>query len=189
MTLSDRLKSEAALDSTFTKAQRLANDGGVLSCEATPSQIDGVVRLTGLVQGSGVGSYRTSVTLDLNDEDVVTYQCTCPASVNYDGMCKHEVALALAYLGSRAPAGIPSAGSPNSAGLSPASSKAPAAPTSSQITDLLSAITAERVGAAAAAQRARTAVRQPLEEPVELLVTISPAPTAIYQRGSQTLAL
>ena len=189
MTLSDRLKSEAALDSTFSKAQRLVADGDVLSCEATPSQIDGVVRLSGLVQGSGVGSYRTSVTLDLNDEDVVTYQCTCPAAVNYDGMCKHEIALALAYLGGRAPAGTPSVGSPNSAGLSPASSKVPAAPTSSQITDLLSAITAERVGAAAAAQRARAAVRQPLEEPVELLVTLSPAPTAIYQRGSQALAL
>ena len=53
MTLSDRLKSEAALDSTFSKAQRLVADGDVLSCEATPSQIDGVVRLSGLVQGSG----------------------------------------------------------------------------------------------------------------------------------------
>lgn len=189
MTLSDRLKSEAALDSTFTKAQRLANDGGVLSCEAAPSQIDGVVRLSGTVRGSGGSSYRTSVTLDLNDEDVVTYQCTCPAAVSYDGMCKHEVALALAYLGGRGAGDFLPTASLHPAPRSLTSPKTSATPTSSQITNLMDAITAERVGAAAAAQRARTTVRQPLAQPAELLVTVSPAPTAIYQRGSQTLVL
>ncbi len=175
-------RDEAALDSTFDKARRLAADGDVLSCDVTPSQIDGVVRLSGLVRSSGPGAYHTSVTLDLNDEDVVTYQCACPAAENYEGMCKHEIALALAYLGAAGPTGDPAV----QAAATPA---APAAPSSSQISDLLSAITAQRVGAAVAAQRARTNARQPLMEPVELLVTISPAPKAIYRHGSQTLAL
>ncbi len=229
MTLSDRLRDEAALDSTFDKARRLAADGDVLSCEVTPSQIDGVVRLSGLVRSSGPGAYHTSVTLDLNDEDVVTYQCACPAAEtpsqidgvvrlsglvrssgpgayhtsvtldlndedvvtyqcacpaaeNYEGMCKHEIALALAYLGAAGPTGDPAA-------QAVATPTAPAVPSSSQISDLLSAITAQRVGAATAAQRARTNARHSPMEPVELLVTISPAPKAIYRHGSQTLAL
>ncbi len=179
MTLSDCLRDEAALDTTFAKAQRLAADGDVLSCDVTPSQIDGVVRLSGLVRSSGPGGYRSSVTLDLNDEDVVTYQCTCPAAANYEGMCKHEIALALTYLGAAGPAGGSTMGVPT----------VPAAPSSSQISDLLNAIAVQRVGAATAAQRARTNARRSPMEPVELLVTISPASEAIYRRGSQTLAL
>lgn len=42
-------------------------------------------------------TYRTSVTLDEQEGVVVDYLCTCPAYREYAGMCKHCVALALAY--------------------------------------------------------------------------------------------
>ena len=41
--------------------------------------------------------YRTSVTLDEDAGDVVDYSCTCPAFREYNGMCKHCVALALTF--------------------------------------------------------------------------------------------
>lgn len=41
--------------------------------------------------------YRTSVTLDEDADDVVDYSCTCPAFREYNGMCKHCVALALTF--------------------------------------------------------------------------------------------
>ena len=42
--------------------------------------------------------YRTSVTFDEDEGDLVDYACTCPAYREYDGMCKHCAALALTYL-------------------------------------------------------------------------------------------
>lgn len=41
--------------------------------------------------------YRTSVTVDEAREIIVDYSCTCPAYLQYDGMCKHCAALALTY--------------------------------------------------------------------------------------------
>lgn len=41
--------------------------------------------------------YRTSVTFDEDDDEIVDYACTCPAYREYDGMCKHCAALLLAY--------------------------------------------------------------------------------------------
>lgn len=41
--------------------------------------------------------YRTSVTLDEDAGEVVDYACTCPEFREYNGMCKHCVALTLAF--------------------------------------------------------------------------------------------
>ncbi len=41
--------------------------------------------------------YRTSVTFDNGDDDIVDYSCTCPAFREYGGMCKHCAALALNF--------------------------------------------------------------------------------------------
>lgn len=42
--------------------------------------------------------YRTSLTLNEDDDIVEDYSCTCPAFFEDDGMCKHCTALALSYL-------------------------------------------------------------------------------------------
>ncbi len=41
--------------------------------------------------------YRTSVTLNEDDDLIIDYSCTCPAYYEYDGMCKHCAALIMAH--------------------------------------------------------------------------------------------
>ena len=41
--------------------------------------------------------YRTRVLIDEDNGVVIDYSCTCPASLKYDGICKHGVALALTF--------------------------------------------------------------------------------------------
>ena len=89
------LKIEAALDSTYGKGLDLALSGGVFDCKETPSSIEGAVIVSGTVEGSCGQAYQTRVSLDLDEQAVLAYSCDCPAARNYDGMCKHEIALVL----------------------------------------------------------------------------------------------
>ena len=41
--------------------------------------------------------YRTSVTISANEKTILDWSCTCPAAFEYDGLCKHCVALVLAF--------------------------------------------------------------------------------------------
>ena len=109
MSLIQCLRDEAALPTTFSKAVQVVEDAGVLSSEDTPSEIRGVVRLSGTVSSSHGSSYRSHVTLGLDDEEIIDYGCTCPASLNYTGMCKHAIALALEYLHDTAVVDVPAA--------------------------------------------------------------------------------
>ena len=43
------------------------------------------------------GSYRVSTTIDEETASLVDYACTCPASYQFDGPCKHCAALALTF--------------------------------------------------------------------------------------------
>ncbi len=204
MTFKQRLRAEAALSSTYDRGRELALGGDVLACNAEPSAIAGTVRVTGSVRGSGGGAYQTAVTLDTADEDVVGYTCTCPAATKYDGMCKHEVALALAYLDGRmgtAGAGTGGAvrpatgragsGSPASPLAQRASSsKARAIPTDQRIRDLVGAITTRAVEESAAARRQRALLRQGADaDPAELLVSIVPTAESFYGTASWCLKL
>lgn len=107
MSLIECLRAEAALSATFEKAVALVEDAGVLSCEATPSEIRGVVRLAGRVRSSRGSAHRAYATLGLIDEEIIDYGCSCAAAENYDGLCKHALALALSYLGETSRDGQP----------------------------------------------------------------------------------
>ena len=48
-------------------------------------------------QTSSTEGYRVMVELNEGADFVEDYSCTCPAAFQYDGMCKHAVALALDY--------------------------------------------------------------------------------------------
>ncbi len=176
-----RIQDECALDSTFGKACDLAASGAVLSCDVERGAIDGVVRLAGSVRASSGAPYRASVTLDLDDGDVVTYGCTCPAYSSYDGMCKHAAALALAYLDGAA---VPN----RTAQAGRRAPQLPEPPSSPQLSRLFSAIAVQRADAAAARRAARTA-REDLEEPAEILVSLQPAETYSYGTETWTLKL
>lgn len=49
-------------------------------------------------QTSSTEGYRVMVELNEGADFVEDYSCTCPAAFQYDGMCKHAVALALDYV-------------------------------------------------------------------------------------------
>lgn len=95
----ETLKRYAALQSTYGRALRLARGGSVLAASETEGGFGSTVGLIGRVAASDGGYYSVGVDLDLEACDVLDYSCTCPASTNYGGMCKHEIALALSYLG------------------------------------------------------------------------------------------
>ena len=132
----ETLKRYSALQSTYGRALRLAREGGFGS----------TVGLVGRVAASDGGYYSVGVDLDLEACDVLDYSCTCPASANYGGMCKHEVALALYCLGADAAPAWPTvtAGTQRSAEL----------PSSSSVSDLLHRASERRLSEAAA-RRAR----------------------------------
>lgn len=95
------LRAEAALDSTYARGLRLARSGGVLLTSKSAGSVGSTVGLSGRVRGSGGAYYSVTVDLDTSEHEVLDYSCTCPAASSYRGMCKHEIALALAFLGER----------------------------------------------------------------------------------------
>ena len=190
MPISQRLREAAALDSTYSKAIALATGGGVLTCDDEPGKINGVMHVSGSVKASHGSSYRASVSLDLAEQDVIDFSCTCPASYNYPGPCKHAVALALYDLDAAGIEALPYTGRGRTptGGTKPVKPRKPAAkPTSPQLAKLFSAITNERVDAAAALRATRTSCEAP-SEPAELLVTLMPS-NDYYSEGVWLLKL
>lgn len=93
------LKAEAALDSTYSRAMRLARGKDVLPMAKRAGTVGSTVGLAGRVKGSDGSYYSVAVDLDVSAGEVLDYSCTCPAAARYPGMCKHEIALALVSLG------------------------------------------------------------------------------------------
>ena len=63
------------------------------------------------VKGSSGKTYHASMLLSVDDDTILNYDCTCPYT--YSGMCKHCVALALAYREQQTPKAVPAgAGKP-----------------------------------------------------------------------------
>ena len=177
------LKAEAALDSTFDRGLALALDGGVLACKGKPGSIATTAHVSGSVAGSHGQVYQANVSLDLDEEAVVGYSCSCPAAYNYDGMCKHEIALALRYLDEVGLAALPSPGeraarTPRQGGSGTRRPSIPRPlPTSSQITSLLNTLTEQRVNEAAHSRHKHDLGRDPDkdEAPADLEVSIAPS--------------
>lgn len=157
MSLIECLRAQAALPTTFEKAVALVEDAGVLSCEVTPSEIRGVVRLAGRVRSSRGSAYRAYATLGLIDEEIIDYGCSCAAAENYDGLCKHALALALSYLGE-----TPREGQPEER-LRPVA----LAPTSLQLASVMESLAVASLDSGVA-RRSRG-----YDAPVELRVTLA----------------
>ncbi len=92
------LRKEAALSGTFMKGRSLMLNGAVLSIEESGSRFSKNVTVEGSVRGSRGDLYKTHVALDMDEHEVIDYDCDCPAAYRYPGMCKHAIATALAYL-------------------------------------------------------------------------------------------
>ena len=111
------IKREAALTTTYSRGCDLVRAGKVRSIayENDPD-LPGVVDVTGKVRGSSLEDYSVMVALDLDNEMVFDHVCDCPAHMKYGGMCKHAIALALAYLAQMGYPGVPQPGIASSAG-------------------------------------------------------------------------
>ena len=93
------IKREAALTTTYSRGSDLVREGKVRSIHSERDpDIPGIIDVTGRVGGSGPADYSVMVALDLDNDMVFDHVCDCMAHVKYGGMCKHTVALALAYL-------------------------------------------------------------------------------------------
>ncbi|WP_322354038.1 DEAD/DEAH box helicase [Paratractidigestivibacter sp.] len=167
------LKREAALSSTFDTGKRLACNFAVFDVSRREGSIGSTVRIGGKVDASHGGFYNVTVDLDLAGDEVLDYTCTCPAAYSYRGMCKHEIALALAFMGPYEDGEV--------AGryAAPAPRKAPELPTSSSISGLLRGA-ADRRLRDATERRARVLAPEPaVAEKARLSAAfVTPARTA-----------
>lgn len=146
----ERLRAEAALPSTYQRGVAIWRDGGVLKLAKNGGELGSTVGLTGRVAGSDGGYYSVSVDLDTGSGEVLDYSCGCPAAANYDGMCKHEVALALEYLNGPAPQPVAPVASLYSV---PAPRRPSESATSGAVSDLLQEATERRLRDAGARRR------------------------------------
>lgn len=177
----EQLRAEAALSSTFEKGVRLAAGGSVAALEVRRGAFGDVVDVGGEVAGSGPSPYKVNVALDLERCELVDYGCTCMAAMSYQGMCKHEIALALSYLDAEDVEPTPLAARRRAqrtaahATSAARAAAAPALPTSYQLKDLMDVLTAQRVNDAARSHRPAVGVAREIFEPVDFSVTLLPS--------------
>ena len=183
------LRAEAALDSTYSRGLKIARSGAVLALAKRAGDIGSTVALNGRVRGSDGAYYATTVDLDTQAAEVLDYSCTCPAASRYPGMCKHEIALALSFLGEKDTP--PAEDSRPAAAASPMPAPAPMprtpapktrpweAPTSQGLSDLLERSARLRLGVATV-HRARSVARQEVArlEPTLVVPRLSDASSA-----------
>ncbi len=93
------LRREAALESTFSRAQSIARGHAIVGYSVQRGKLSHSVMLEGHVRGSDIDPYETFITFDADGNELIDYGCTCPAAHRYQGLCKHGIALALRYLG------------------------------------------------------------------------------------------
>ncbi|MDO4533000.1 MAG: SNF2 helicase associated domain-containing protein, partial [Coriobacteriia bacterium] len=94
--ITNELRNEAALSSTFSRGQDLHRARLVEVQDV--SREAGFADVRALVRGSGLSPYTVSLVVDERENTLVEYSCTCPSHAKYEGMCKHAVAAGLAYL-------------------------------------------------------------------------------------------
>ena len=80
------LRKEAALSGTFMKGRSLMLNGAVLSFEDSGSRFSKNVTVEGTVRGSRGDLYKTHVELDVDEHEVIDYDCDCPAAYRYPGI-------------------------------------------------------------------------------------------------------
>lgn len=87
---------------TFARAERIAASDRNILTKRVRYEVGETVLSAQVASSSGWDDhYRSSVYLSPDEETVEDWSCTCPAVVEYDGLCKHCAALALSF--SRAP--------------------------------------------------------------------------------------
>ena len=83
---------------TFERARRIASSEKNILTKRIRYEVGETVLSALVASSSGWDDrYRTSIVLSADEESILDWSCTCPAAFEYDGLCKHCAALALAY--------------------------------------------------------------------------------------------
>ncbi len=96
----DTMILDASTRQAFYRGEDLVASGAVHTWEAAPVS-DGVIEITGSVDEHGRRSDPVTLTLDLTSQQVISHSCPCSAAARDPHLCKHGVALGLAYLDAR----------------------------------------------------------------------------------------
>lgn len=98
MLTEDELLSRCAPRTVQRAHQIAANERNFSARSCTCDHYGEVVLEASVASSNGWHDrYATSVNLDADEERILDYACTCPAYLNYDGMCKHCAALLLDF--------------------------------------------------------------------------------------------
>ncbi len=86
---------------TYQRGRDIADrPSRIIAPVAEETQVRGVrrLRLAARMRGTDPGDvYETEVFIDPVEGEILDYDCTCPASDNFSGMCKHAVGLVMRY--------------------------------------------------------------------------------------------
>ena len=81
---------------TYNKGVEVYNGGKVVRF-SEEENADGLIVLEAQVKGSGRNWYEVYLLWDPEWDELVEADCECPAFYEYEGICKHCVAVLLAY--------------------------------------------------------------------------------------------
>ena len=96
MTLADELQYHCHPRSLARARQIAASSKNILTKQVRYDGEDTIISAFVASSSGWDERYRTSVTIDEGDT-IVDYSCTCPAYIQYDGMCKHCAALVMEF--------------------------------------------------------------------------------------------
>lgn len=80
----------------YRRGVEIYEDCGVLEFRVDSDET--IDRVYTRVKGSGRKCYDVEMAYDVVYDEIIDYYCECPAYMNYDGPCKHCVAIALEYM-------------------------------------------------------------------------------------------
>ncbi len=86
-----------ASDGAYAAGERLACGRGIMGYEASAGRFGDVMLLRGQVEDEA-GRVQASCDLDLGEEEVLDYDCTCAVAAEENRLCAHAAAIALRYL-------------------------------------------------------------------------------------------
>lgn len=81
---------------TYQRGMQLKKQGAIFNIREREEQ--GTMHVRAVAEGSMDIEYFLWMDFDLEKGEILEYECQCPAYFQYEGMCKHCVALALHYV-------------------------------------------------------------------------------------------
>ena len=105
---------------TYHRGHDLFLNGSVIQMKTSSTGFGNYEHIDAVVRSSYAGTYDVEITVDMTIDEILDYYCECPAYAKYNGMCKHCVAVSLAYISKVEHQNVPTV--PNSPSLADSTS-------------------------------------------------------------------